>query len=382
MTQLQLNQITVRTTRPGATGDDPTPDGTHVLLDVPGGTFDFAHYEVRGGRLQVPASGHSPAVLDTQYRHFCAFGSSPLTAPANQQFQVIPGFGYPLPVRFRQRTMILPNTRDIRVVWYNLTAQTHFVSPGMTAPEIQAAQAQQAHFDNHHDDAARFYRDLHIALDFVPQAAPSGLGLPWVLRGGNALFRSAGPQTPFAPVSPQPDFSDNAWAPAGDRIHTLACFWVEDFQGLGSANGIAWPFLRLLNAIFQRPSQQFRPARTAFLFMRRRSAGGSYHSLAHEIGHCLQSDCGVGKNGIQSTQGHEASVRAFLARLGVEGPAPPGTAQQPAPAPGARLWDELFATVHAPASLAGNLMGTSGGGALLPWQVAVMRASREVGDDP
>lgn len=391
MAVLRLDQVTVERDRAKAAGSDPVPDGTHVWLDVPGGTFEWNHFTVTGGRL-VPDQGTTPVPLDTRWRHWSIWSPTPLTVP-NGGFQRVAGaFGaaagkacWPLPSRFERRSgasvLVLPNVLPMRLRTFDLSRGGSAAKAG----DLSTART--------------FYEQLLVELVESAQPTPTdaALKLPWqvwrVPASGSApaetvLATDPGPNLQQSELSPQPDLGAAPWAPTADALKTITVMWFRDFLNVGGgrANAQAFPVLRtvrtttnpdgatpaLLVDAGKHPhnGQKFKLPPGPVVLMRDQRPLASTNSFAHELCHCLTHDPGLGRQVIEGV-GSKQAMLGVLAALGVEGPPPAGKR------PGETLWDDLYVgPLHGGGAT--NLMSSSGGTELLPWQVAVIRAAREL----
>lgn len=362
MTLLRLDRVEVHVARANASGSDPAPEGLHVWLDLPGGAFEFNHFVVHRGHLEpATTDGAGSGQLDPRWAYWSVWSAGALAVGTT--FEPIAGFGYPLPARITGRRLVLPNTRPLAIHAYNLTADATDASGRMAAA---------------HASARDYLVQLHIDATFTLHSLPAGTPLPLFLDHGVGVYNlsEAPPLEPLRPVNP--DLGGAGFRPPGSLANTLACYWVEDFQNQGSAGGNSWPLLPLNHATLTL-GEVFRGPGCAYFFMRHHRLPNvtMTNPLVHEVVHCLQHDPGLGRRTLEAN-GMDGPVKSFLGRLLLEGPPPAGAA---AAAPGERLYAELFLALHAPPT-PDNLMGTSGGVALLPWQVAVIRASPQIGDGP
>jgi hypothetical protein len=371
MTLLRLDRTAVHLAQPTGRGSDPAPDGTHVWLDTPGGRFELQHFVVSGGHLVPQGAEGAEARLDSRWAYWCVWADRDLGLGAMASYGVVPGFGYPLPARIRSRQLVLPSTRRLTLAWHDLTAD-----PAAAAARIASV----------HASATRFFADLHVELDFQAMPPVTGVRGPLMLtrRSGAVRYHLSRDDAPSvaAPTPLDPDLSAAGWLPRGAGPGTILVLWLEDFVGMGLAEGQAWPTLPVTGAEVSLGEAFTRPRGRAMLCMRRARGGSgaidrAMNPLPHELGHILQGDAGLGRTTL-TAQRLDGAVKRYLGSLHVEGPFAPGEA---ATAPGERMWRELFDDIHAPRG-ASNLMGANGGAPLVPWQVAVMRASPQIGDGP
>lgn len=381
MAQLKLDQVVVHVAKDKAAGSDPAPAGLHVYLDVPGGNFDFNHFVVDDKQRLVPDQGTTPVPLDTRWNHWALWAKKALTLPTSGAFDLVDeAFDapagkkrWPLPSKFTtqagKNVLVLPNKLGLKLRTFDLCLK---VPPDTAATESVAKRGDL-------DRAVAYYDQLLIDIieDKQPRPDPATHKLPWLvwrIDGGGkretVIAQDFGQNVQQIELKPQPDFAKAPWA---DGQKTIICIWVREFLGAGLTNGQAWMMLRVFADGPVSQNEKFGLAAGPLVIMPEVRKAASTNSFPHELGHVLLHDPGLGRAIIEANKGKE-KMKAFLAKLGVEGPAPQGMT------PGELLYGSLFGPpakdAHAPAG-SQNLMRADGGTTLVPWQVAVIRAARE-----
>ncbi|MEP7119596.1 MAG: hypothetical protein ABJE95_01755 [Byssovorax sp.] len=359
------------------------PVGTHIYLDAPGGALDFNEYVVRHDGAD--AYTDPPLRLDPRHAYWCVYGPDPLTPGST--FGPVTGFGYPLLARFQpdhgDSLLILPGPYDLRVRGFNASYSTD--------------HSLQSHLDGARDFYADLHVDLHAEILAMPagwstgtievrdstthqtRTAPMGWSLvafdpgPSEQFGTHAIWRDeivdelGRPAPPtLATLPPQPNFGAAPYTTSADaRTNLILAVYLNEFSGMGAAAGIAWPNLTLLPQATVAQGRRFGLSTTAMFFLRR-DGHGATNRAAHEIGHCLLADAGLGRAWLGQVDGARARVQSLLGRLGLGDPR--------------TVYASLEEHLHAATS--GNLMDTHGGSSppvLTEIEVALMRAWFEFG---
>lgn len=341
--QLQLNLVNVRLARSDRAGHDPAPVGTHVWLDIPGGRggLDFVFQEfVVGVDLNDPAkrrlnpvggSGVAHARIDQSETYWCVWSppGQTLTVPNQKQMlQVdkqknveiitplnrIPGFGWPLLATLNgQMELVLPNFRKLIVREFNLS--------GMPRSPFT---------DNTRQGAIEVYKDLHVNIDFqqqTPRAGQSNLFLfgPDDHRRSFKLADKDRSDLESLPAETLPLTESPYLDPNSDPIKhpnelkSILLVWVNDFRLRMPAGFMSdlVPAVTCFKSLCSPANLRFallggpNPCSVIFHSAIRTSAV----SLAHELGHCLWSDPGRGKNFSRNFSGSDRSL--YGARLSI-----------------------------------------------------------------
>jgi len=358
--------------------------GVSPPIPVPQGgvkTLKFAHYRVSADGSLVPnkgSKGIAPLPGSRATSYWCVYGTDAIasledpTANTPKEAFFNQTDPLPLPTQWQKQglNLVLPETRKCQVNVFNVTGDQSFDSA------ITKAQ----------DDATKFYEKLKITFDFQRPTATNQN--PWGLQSFNldSPTRPPNPEhwiTQFVQdpnnqgqlvaqiMSPktnggqQPDLSQAPWAPTGKA---LVAFFIKDWAGSGLALGMSFPPTPVTNVHLD-IGQQFTLPQAGVIFMAR--MGDSYaHAFAHEIGHCLLYEPGLGKPYLIKSPGPgqpplQVPVTAFLTnKVGMA---------------------TKYADIHdAPSHVSTQLYGTSflmcprGGHDLQSWEVAVIRAAKEL----
>src|SRR5262249_7257244 len=110
------------------------------------------------------------------------------------------------------------------------------------------------------------------------------------------------------------DFDDPSWGLPADLSNVIVVYWVNKINREGGAEGVALPLLHLAKMKID-IGQTFRGPACASIFM----DFSSPSQLAHELGHCLLYDPGLGKDTIETVLNVKTEVVKLFGRLGVEG---------------------------------------------------------------
>lgn len=430
-----------RVQRRGDSGVEAVPDGTHVYLDYPGGPMQFRHFVVQGGRLRLADQRDHQVVHEASYAHFGVWSEDELDVavyPDAAPYAPVEGFGFPLPARFVGNRIILPGTRTLRLRIVDASGSPS----GPATIERHVTQARR-YFEKLHitvedhrevldlpEDwglildrvgenfdrdrfAATLARDdtftqaagedepaeIATAIDFVrqrpsfhrlvwntPRAAPLAIDTTFgwnrlqrvVLERLQAYGLSGTPPT----RDPLSSFQREPWAPPrAERRNTIVVIYVEKCRGMAATAGVAWPFVSAFDGIVEN-GQLWDHAPCPYVFLATdpvETAQNVIQPLTHEIAHCLLGDAGMSHRRLDLYEDEYQSrtkTQQLLGGLGIETATDPGRV----------LYDRLVRprvmTTHVRSSTPRNLMQEGGGTALLPWQVAVMRASPTIGDGP
>jgi len=272
----------------------------------------------------------------------------------------VPGFGFPLLARFQGSTLVLPNTRNVTILYFDLTG-------GKPDPT-----QNHAHITQHLQAAQRFYADLHIDLLLVEGTVPSALQKTTIAFSYYSSPKASGELVDFSngqPIKPAPDLGDASWGLPSDLSHHILVYWVSAIIGLGPVGGLSFPMLQNSPGVFTVPENTFHTSKNAASSIITMQDLGT-NQTAHELGHCLMYAPGLGTDYIENIFRNKSQVMAFLGHLGIEGPKPPSP-------PGSTTYAKLPQGIHLNQI---NLMGSGGGNRLTDWQVALIRASNQVGD--
>jgi hypothetical protein len=357
--------------------------GTHIYLDAPGGALEFNEYVVRHDGTD--AYTDPPLRIDSRHAYWSVYGPSAL-APGST-FGPVAGFGYPLLARFQDDhgdpVLVLPGPYDLHVRGFN------------------ASRSSDHPLQSHLDGARDFYANLHIDVQTEILAMPAGWSpgtldvrdatthqVSTVLAGWSLAEFGVPPGEQFGPhaiwqdervdqygmrmslteatLPAQPSFGVAPFTTAADAGKNLIlAIFVNDFINMGSAGGIAWPNLTLLPQSTVAQGRRFGASTTAMFFLCR-DGHHSSNRAAHEIGHCLLADAGLGRAWLGQVSGARARVQALLGRLGLGDPR--------------TVYASLDERLHSAAT--GNLMDPHGGTSPPPLteiEVALMRAWFEFG---
>ncbi len=323
--QLQLGLVNVRLAKPAQPGHDPAPVGMRVWLDVPSSRkFDidkrsldpvFQEFEIvadsRDANLRrlKPAGASATAIarIDLSETYWCFWSFGEKLAVENK-FQKVPGFGWPLPAPLNsQKDLILPNNR---ILFLNEFSLSGFDLLGQSDPPARMMANRQT--------AQKFYQDLHIGLIFREQTSR-----PKVVGTASSNLTPAPDLFMGVHVNPATNTSRNLLHDVADikknlasltalrlalnepplgrdpQDKTIPLIWLKSFVGpVGvSVDGMAITNLPLFPAgqitAIGDPSVSF-----SLVFLPLEPGGNL--NLAHEIGHCLWSDVGQGRKGLNN----------------------------------------------------------------------------------
>ena len=386
--QLRLTNVDVRVAKDGdPSRHDPADVGTRVWLDVPDkkSQFTFQEFKVIADkrnknkrRLVRPGqTGNATAQIDRSLRYWCVWdkkNGSVTSAPSG--FHQVQGFGFPLLAKLKGHQLILPNFCWLVMREFNLSG----------------AKITASRIDVNRDRLLKLCELLHIRTYFNLQPHPTltnGKPCPTLqARLGNApkgLFDTNDPNTnlhdltPAPPATPLIDFNKSPWVPTKEKGRTIIVVWVDRIETPLRSTGVTELVVRrapkpVIGAIVKRPMKRsviFIPVRGSTQNNEVKHAG-SNADLAHELGHCLLSDPGLGRNVIDPEPTWKARVIRMLHGLSLN-------------RSGQDLYKRLPKTYHDNRS-SKNLMSSrgpddttlTGRGLLHSLQVAIMREAPEL----
>lgn len=322
--QLQLGLVSVRLAKPAQPGHDQAPPTMRVWLDVPSSrkydisqallTPVFQEFEVVAdsknpniSRLKpAGAKPNTTAQIDVSETYWCvwSFGNA-LQVP--NKFDRVPGFGWPIQALLNdKKELILPNNRIMFL---------HEMS--LAGIDLLGNQDFPQEFFDNRDFARKFYDELHIGLIFRVNAKPASV--PDVFSGfhlktNERFLHNAADINKNINTIPRVTLSLNQppLRPINDHDKTVAVYCVKDFVG-DSAEGETVCRTRLspvpvasgLTAI---------PVDCSTMFVTLKP--GANAVLAHEIGHALLAEPGMGKKWLDSrTPFSPADLATYRGRL-------------------------------------------------------------------
>jgi hypothetical protein len=371
--QTKAGSIDVKRAKdPDGTLEDP-PDGLEVHLAQPGqGTLTWEKFTVKPGtpnKVLEPTSATPTIKRGVKGPFWCVWSASSLSPGTS--FDKVAGFGWPLLARFVKGSLVLPNTREVTLLYFNLSGQKH--DPNLATDPITADL----------NLAKKFYEDLHVRLVPTQGTVPAKMSGTLNMNKDSSkspakleIVKAGTATSGYSPITPIPDLGDSSWGLPSDLAHTVIAYWVNEFTNTqAGVRGMAWPLPQLTNNIITVGENWTHP-NAAFIFLPLVMSGAATQNrVAHEIGHVLLYEPGLGTTVIENQFKAKSTVMAFLAKLGLEGPTPGSPA-------GSTAYGNLPVDMHKYAASTGNLMGPAGGANLADWQVAVLRASKQVGDGP
>jgi|GEM_PF-5111967 hypothetical protein len=373
MAILKLKRLSVRLARANRSGTKRAPDGLYVYLDAPGDQskyatepFDFQEFQVKRGRLCATGASTQNVPLDTSLGYWCVWSKTKMSAKKiSGSFKEITGFGYPLQVRFSRKKLILPNWRRLRLRTFNLSGERR--SHQEITNQLRRAQEM---FDKVHVKLEMKFRRPPRCRH--PETRRRGKWPPTVFSTSNqeTKFYAYGTKAKLKlprPGTKRPWLHRSSWW----RKRSIILLWVAKMQG---AKGIAAMVLPLSGqpvAHWKKPHNlKLYPNRHSSIVVLPVLAGANSYGLAHEIGHCILEDAGLGHVLIDKYSNWKARVKSkLIKKLGFI------TKSDLTEKKLEKTYREVL-TRYVHTNALGNLMNPDGGTELLYTQVAVMRRSR------
>jgi hypothetical protein len=363
--------------------------GLHVYLSPPAPAndelgFTFTHFTI-GANGALQDAQQNPVSLARSTNHWCYWASNALNdaevnskkdstgdhrfTPVSNAFdlppfppsgdppQATPRSGYALPTEWSGNQLVLPGTKKLTVNVFDCFTRT---DQGLTQRRL--------------DQAVSYWKSLLIDVTVNRAGAPSVSGkeaTPWsIVLGktpkGNAKVTLLGSD---ATTPLNFNFKKDPFQPKSDPSRTITMVVLDDFT-VGKAKA----FAMMTNPVTKIPfdlNQNFKnPSKNAIIFFAvfdAKPAFAAANVLAHEMGHCLLHDVGLGTDVYSSAQ--TTQVTDLLTDLGLG-------LQMSWLIPKSHWTPSM--TTSTPDVRASNLMRDDGGTFLVPWQVAVVRAAHEL----
>lgn len=373
MAVLTLKRVSVRLAKPNGSGTKRAPERLYVYLDLPGdqskyatAPFDFQEYQVKKGRLCATGSSAKPTPLDTSLGYWCVWSETRMDAKKiSGSFKVIAGFGYPLQVSFRRGKLILPNWRRLRLRTFNLSGEKR------SHKEIK----------NQLKRAQEIFDKVHIKLE-MKFSRPPRCRHPETRQRGKwptTAFSTSSTETKFyahgtkaklklpLPGTKRPWLHRSSWW----RKRSIVLLWLANIQGAQGITAMVLPLSGQPVAHWKKPHQlKLDPNRHSSIVVLPVLSGTNTYGLAHEIGHCVLEDAGLGHIMIDKYQAWKSRVKEkLIAKLGFE------TKSKLNPKRLEEIYKEVL-TKYEHTNAPSNLMNSDGNPELLYTQVAIMRRSR------